>query len=40
VVDIEQISHVERRGSNWPMERSFAPAQPPLTVTAHADAAS
>jgi rare lipoprotein A len=39
VVEIEQINRVERRGSHWPQERATAPAQPPLTVTAHADAA-
>lgn len=39
MVEIEQVTNVERRGSHWPQERAAAPAQSPLTLTARADTA-
>ncbi|NML13870.1 septal ring lytic transglycosylase RlpA family protein [Azohydromonas caseinilytica] len=38
VVEIEQVTDVERRGSSWPQERAAAPSQP-RTLTAQAEPA-
>ena len=40
VVEIEQVSDVERRGSSWPQERAAAPSKRQPTLTAQADPAS
>lgn len=39
VVEIEQLTDVERRGSHWPQERAALPAKPLLTLSARNDKA-
>lgn len=39
MVEIEQLTDVERRGSHWPQERAELPAQPLFTLSARNDKA-